>query len=109
MSDLGVDMVTMETTTPACRGCDWDDVPRVRFFLIVWRQAQLYREPFEDVLRHRTRNSRSIDPRVRGRGFDWNDARTIGWSLDELAKERGLGFMHADNAEAVSSALCAGR
>ena len=95
--------------TPVCLDCDWDNVARVRFFLIVYRQARLYGEPFADVLRHRTRYSRSIDQSVRGKGFDWDTARTIGYSLDQLATRLGLGFMHADNAEAVSRSLCPSR
>jgi hypothetical protein len=91
-----------------CDG-DWHDAPRVRFFLIVYRQAHLYREPFADVLRHRTRNSRSIDPAVRGQGFDWDRARAIGWSLDEVRKHHGWGFMHPDNGEAVAEVLCPSR
>lgn len=92
----------------ACRDCDWDDVPRVRFWLLVWRQARLAHEEFAEVLRHWTRTSRAIDPGVRGKGFDWIEARATGWSLDQLALRKGIGFMHADNAEAVGRELCSG-
>lgn len=97
------------TMVPVCLDCDWDELPRVRLYLIVYRQAQLYRESFADVLRHRTRNSRSIDPAVRGQGFDWDRARVIGWALDEVARTHGIGFLHADNADAVAKALCPAR
>lgn len=104
---------TLETAAPeprpVCLDCEWDSVPRVRLYLIVWRQARIYHEAFADVLRHRTRDSRSVDPAIRGRSFDWEKARAVGWSLDEIARVRGIGFMHADNAEAVSVALCPGR
>jgi hypothetical protein len=108
---LSTPVALMETPPrqAACLDCDWDDLPRVRFFLHVYRQAYLYREPFADVLRHRTRNSRSIDPAVRGQGFDWDRARAIGWSLDAVVQRKGWGFMHPDNAESVSLELCPGR
>lgn len=89
-----------------CRDCDWDDLKVVRLYLIVYRQAHLYREPFEDVLRNRVRDSRAIDPAVRGRGFDAEKARAIAWSLDAVLKAHGWGFLHPDNALAVATALC---
>ena len=96
----------METPLPACQDCDWDSVPRVRFYLIVWRQSRIHHESFAEVLRHMTRDSRTLDPAFRGRSFDWDKARAIGWSLDEVARVHGLAFMHADNADAVCTVLC---
>lgn len=98
----------METPHAACRDCGWHDLPRLRFYLIVWSQARRFREEFADVLRHRTQTSRTLDPGVRGKGFDWLEARSTGWALDQLAQRRGLQFMHPDNNEAVAKALCEG-
>lgn len=97
----------LESVAPtACRDCDWDNVAQVRFFLVIWRQARIHREPFADIFRHFTRDSRAIDPAFRGRSFDWDKARAIGWSLDAVFAKRGAAFMHADNADAVALALC---
>jgi len=95
---------------PGCQECPYGrcdfGVPRVRFYLSVWRQAHLARESFASVLRHRTRSSRTIAPGVRGQGFDWEKAHAIGWSLDEIARSQPAGFMHSANAEAVARLLC---
>ena len=108
-------LTAMDTPRPAtrCEECRWGQcdftVSRVRFFLHVRRQAQLVGEPFEAVLRHRSRNSRLIDPAIRGNSFfDWTRARAIGWSLDAVARHHATtpGFMHPANAEAVAAELC---
>lgn len=100
-------VVAMEAPPPpACVDCDWDDARLVRFYLLVWRQARLSGEQFADVLRHRTRDSRAIDPNAKGRALDMQKLRAIGWSLDEVYRKHGAQFMHADNAVAVAMALC---
>lgn len=101
--------VQREVGPAACRDCDWDDLPRLRFYLVVWRQARLYREPFAEVLRCHTRESRLIDPGVRGKTFDMEAARAIGWALDAVHRQRGAAFMHPDNCEAVADVLCPSR
>lgn len=99
-----------QAATPKCEECVWGDCDfkagKVALYLHVLRQAELAREPFELVLRHRTRNSRSIDPAVRGTGFDAVKARAIGWALDAVRRTHGARFMHPANAEAVARVLC---
>lgn len=105
-TELTASLAFEASAPPACLDCEWDDLADVKFYLLVWRQARIARESFAEVLRHRTRRSRASDAGVRGPGFDWEKARSIGWSLDQVCTRKGVGFMHADNAPAVALELC---
>ena len=109
--------LAMAAPSPSPRACD--ECPfgackfsrkRTHLYLTVWWAARGHREPFEHVLRNRVRDSRFTDPAIRSASFSSDeivaDARAIGWTLDELAKQHGLRFMHPGNASAVAAALC---
>ena len=105
----------MTVSTPtACDDCPYAQCKasrkRVAFYLLVWRQATLHGEPFEVMLRHRTRKSRLTDPHIRSASFASDemtaDARATGWALDEIAREHTWAFMHPANAAAVANILC---
>lgn len=96
--------------TPPLRPRDCDPVTcaftvsMVRAYLICWRQARIYREPFPDVLRNRFRNSRCTDAGIRGTRFDPLNAVDTGIALQQ-AQQAGLS-LEAWNAEAVAKWLC---
>lgn len=100
--------------SPAQVGCDCRfascrfTVARVRFYLVAYRQSQILRVPPEEVLRDNCRESRTIDPSIRGGSFDGNTARDIILSL-ELARDRHGISLNPWNAERIATALCPGR
>lgn len=106
MLALEVIQPSAETTTSTC-DCAYGScrfsVPRVRFYLHVWRQAVVSGESFASILRAETRNSRLIDPWIRGSRAN-RDAEDIGLSL-ELAGRAGL-TLAPWNAERVAAHLC---
>jgi hypothetical protein len=90
-------------SVPAC-DCTFS-TPRVRWYLYIWRQARIAREPFADVMRSEARESRSIDPWIRGARGDANRSRLIGLSLEE-ARDRGNLELAPWNAEKIANFLC---
>jgi hypothetical protein len=84
--------------------CDFT-VPRVRFYLVIWRQALLAREPFEVIWRDQTSQSRIADPAIRGGRGDQGYARTIAWSLEQ-ARDVGHIPLTAWNAAKIAAYLC---
>ena len=84
--------------------CDFS-VPRVRFYLYVWRQAQIAREPFDVVLRDENKSSNLEDPAIRGGRHDPHHARMIAWSLEQ-ARDVGHIPLSPWNAERLSRYLC---
>jgi hypothetical protein len=87
--------------------CDFS-VPRVRFYLVVWHQARISREPFEVIWRDKTNQSRITDPSIRGGRGDVVHARMIAWSLEQ-ARDVGKIPLTAWNAEKLAAYLCPGR
>lgn len=102
MTNLAM-MVKADPVPVAC-GCTFS-VPRVRWYLYIWRQARLAREPFADVMASEARESRAIDPWIRGRKGDAQQGRLIGLSLED-ARDRGRLQLAPWNAEAISAFLC---
>ena len=78
---------------------------RVRWYLVVWRLAEIVREPFAEVLRSEARNSRDIDPWIRGGRVDPDTGRLIGSALED-ARDRGGIALRAWNAERIAAFLC---
>lgn len=84
-------------------------LPLVRFYLYAYRQAQIAREPFADVLRDCVRNSREVDPFIRaGRIIDRDACHEIALSL-EMARDQGAIALTPWNAERIAAYLCPGR
>lgn len=79
---------------------------RVYFYLLVMRQAHLAREPFDVVLRSETRNSRLIDPAVRGTSTDPMEARAIGWAIEDAGARHGINVGNPHNADRLAAVLC---
>ncbi len=110
-------MLALEVIQPAsqprptcpCRfgRCDFSP-PKVRFYLVVWRQSLIHREPFEVIFRAETRESRMIDPAIRGGRGSQDYARTIRMSL-EHARDNGRIPLTAWNAEKIAAYLCPDR
>lgn len=86
-------------------GCTFSP-KRVRFYLIVMRQAHLAREPFDVVLMHETRNSRLIEPGIRGSRVDPLELRTIGWAIEDAGKRHGISVLNPHNADRLAAVLC---
>lgn len=96
-------------TAVECDGPSCTYTPsRVRWYLICWRLAEIVREPFANVLNAESRNSRDIDPWIRGGRVDPDKARDIGLSL-QLARDRYGIALVPHNAERLSRVLCGGR
>jgi hypothetical protein len=97
-----------QAPSPDCPGesCKWT-VSRVRWYLICWRLSEIAREPFPNILRSESRNSRDIDPWVRGGKVDPDDARDIGLSLVIARDHHGIALV-PHNAERLSQVLCLG-
>ena len=108
----GVPLLDLEVVRPPQTSCDCPfsectfSVPRVRWYLTVWVESRKYREPFADVLRSESRNSRDIDPWIRGGRVDPDRGRMIGLSLERAATDGGLA-LQPWNAEKVARFLCA--
>lgn len=79
--------------------------PRVRWYLFVWRQAQLAGEPFPEVLRSESRSSTDLDPWIRGGRVDRDQAVDIGIALTSARDDGGF-TLHPYNAELIGQWLC---
>lgn len=80
---------------------------RVRWYLICWRLAQVVKEPFAVVLAAESRNSRDIDPWIRGGRVDPEKGRLIGLSLEHARDDGGMALT-PHNADRISAFLCEG-
>jgi hypothetical protein len=99
---------TMAAPASDCEGALCTFTPaRVRWYLICWRLSEIVREPFTVVLASESRNSRDIDPWIRGGRVDPEKGRLIGLSL-ELARDRGGIALTPHSADRIASFLCAG-
>jgi hypothetical protein len=97
-------VVRASADCPGPASCEFT-VARVRWYLWCWNLAVRYREPFSNVLRSESRNSRDIDPWIRGGRVDPDRGRAIGLSLELARKDGGL-TLATWNAEKISHYLC---
>jgi hypothetical protein len=105
---IEVAAVAVAMPTGDCEGAACAFTPgRVRWYLICWRLAEIVHEPFANVLNSESRNSRDIDPWVRGGRVDPDKARDIGLSL-QIARDRGGIALVTHNADRISVFLCGG-
>ena len=96
----------------SCDECPWSkcrfSVPRVRAYLIAYREAEKHGDDPADYIRDCVRPSRIgvIEPLVRGSGSDPHASLDVKLSL-ELARDQGGIALNAWNAERVAAFLCA--
>ncbi len=81
----------------------------VQVYLFAARQAVIYGEPLADVIRSELRNSRPIDPWLRGGKVDPDAARDIALSLQRARDEGKIDITRPWNAEAVARFCCPDR
>lgn len=94
----------ISTDCPGSERCEWTPA-RVRWYLICWQLALRVHEPFANVLGSESRNSRDIDPWIRGGRVDPERGRSIGLSLEHARDDGGLD-LRTYNADRISSYLC---
>lgn len=78
---------------------------RVYWYMIVWRDAQILREPFEVVLVDCSRVSRDSDPSIKAGRIRSNKAQDIRLSL-ERARDEGHIPLTPWNAARIAAYLC---
>lgn len=79
----------------------------VKLYLFAARQARILREPLADVLRSEIRNSRPVDPWLRGgRNTDPEIFRDIALSVERARDEGGIDITNPWNAERVAAFCC---
>lgn len=103
--------LTVVPTEPARASCDCltgkcdFTVPRVYWYMIVWRDALILREPFENVLQDCSRVSRDSDPSIRAGRIRSNKGQDIRLSL-ERARDEGHIPLTPWNAKRIAEFCC---
>ena len=95
--------VQVEQAASPCT-CDFS-VPKVRWYLHIWRQSRIYREPFADVMRSEARESRQNAVWNRGARAAQHRGLMIGLALESARDQAGL-QLAPWNADAISRFLC---
>jgi hypothetical protein len=80
---------------------------RVHWYMVCWRLAEIIREPFDLVLRSESRNSKDVDPWIRGGKVEPDAGRIIRLSLEHARDHHGIALT-THNAERISRVLCPG-